>query len=56
MTATHAYCNNCEEVRSVFFEKLRPVVASGMAGDWLGGDVVCRECAWVVATLFTEAE
>ncbi len=52
MNATHAYCDNCEAIRKVFFEELHPVDAIGVPGNWLGGDVVCDECAWIVATLF----
>ncbi len=54
MNATHAYCDNCDVIRKVFFEELHPVEAIGVVGDWLGGDVVCDECAWIVATLFRE--
>ncbi len=56
MSITHAYCDNCETVRSVFFEDLHPVTTPGVAGSWLGGDVVCKDCAWIVATLFAEAK
>ena len=60
MKATHAYCDNCEAIRKVFFEELHQVTTLGKVPatvkDWLGGDVVCDDCAWIVATLFAEAE
>ena len=51
MLPTHAYCTNCEGIQAVFFEGLKNVSTDGY---FIGGDVVCEECAFIVATLYEE--
>lgn len=47
--ATHAYCELCGEITPATFEPLE-----SPSGDaiYLGGDVVCSRCRFVIATLY----
>lgn len=49
---SHAYCRNCEKIQPVGAEGLHPAVTPQDEGSWQAGDLVCLECAWIVATLY----
>lgn len=49
---SHAYCRNCEAIQPVFVEPLGAVTTPNDRGSWQAGDMVCKACAWIVATLY----
>ncbi len=49
---SHAYCHNCDEIQPVFVEELHPVSTPRDTDSWLAGDMVCKVCAFIVATLY----
>ena len=52
---SYAYCRNCEAIRPVGAEELHPAVTPQDKGSWQAGDMVCKVCAWIVATLYVPA-
>lgn len=46
---SHAFCDNCDEIKEVFAEKLQ---SPSTTAEFLGGDVVCKECASIVSTIY----
>ena len=53
---SHAYCHNCDEIQPVFVEDLHPVSTPKDKDNWRAGDMVCRVCAFIVATLYAPDE
>jgi hypothetical protein len=49
MDATHAYCPNCKRIQPV---KSEPLTNPDDSGKYLGGDIVCAVCAYIIATLY----
>ena len=52
---SHAYCRNCEAIQPVGAEALHPAATPKNKDSWEAGDLVCLECAWIVATLYIPA-
>ncbi len=50
-TATHAYCTNCKAIEPATFEVLSGLSFNGL---YLGGDITCRNCRVVIATVYKE--
>lgn len=46
---THAWCDNCHAIQEVRIEIMENVDTTG---SYLGGDIVCKVCAWIVATVY----
>jgi hypothetical protein len=46
---THAYCEMCDAIQPVTQESLTDPDTSGKL---LGGDLLCTECRFVIATLY----
>lgn len=51
--ATHAYCENCRSIQEVRHEGLD---SKDVTGNYLGGDVCCNTCNWIVATMYRKKE
>ncbi len=49
---SHAYCHNCDAIQPVFVEELHSVSTPKDTDSWLAGDMVCKVCAFIVATLY----
>jgi len=47
---THFWCEVCDAIQPAFFEGANHQDTSG---DFVGGDVVCSVCAFIVATAYT---
>lgn len=52
-TDAHAYCDNCREIREVSVEEL---VHGSRCGKFVGGDITCKTCAWIVACIYQPKE
>lgn len=49
MDASHAYCPNCQQIQRIASE---PLTNPDESGKYLGGDLVCAVCAYLIATLY----
>lgn len=49
MEASLAYCPNCKQIQPV---KAEPLTNPDDSGKYLGGDIVCAVCAYIIATLY----
>jgi hypothetical protein len=47
---THFWCEVCDAIQPAFFEG---ALHHSTADDFVGGDVVCSVCAFIVATAYT---
>ena len=45
------YCGNCQEIRTAFFAGAQHV---DISGKFKGGDIVCEECNFIIATAYKE--
>lgn len=43
----HAYCQNCVAIKPV----TEQFMGNSACGKYTGTDIVCSECAWIVATV-----
>ena len=48
---THFYCECCDKVTPAILESLD---GPDRTGKFLGGDVVCADCRFVIATMYRE--
>lgn len=48
-TNAHAYCDNCKAIKPITVQP----VGVDVTGKFTGSDVVCNECAWIVAVFST---
>lgn len=46
------YCDACDEHREVIIERLQK---DDLNGDMIWGDIVCKECHLVIATISADA-
>jgi len=46
---THVWCEVCDAIQPTFFEGANFVDVSG---KFEGGDIVCKECFFVIATAY----
>ena len=46
---SHAYCSNCGEIQPV---SVNDVGADDVSGRFVGADVICSMCNYVVATVY----
>ena len=44
---SHYYCDNCQKIMPATFRGANHIDVSG---EFIGGDIVCNECAWIIAT------
>ena len=49
---TYAYCPNCDKVTEATIEEPTPCITPTTPGRWAAGDIVCRTCYAIIATLF----
>lgn len=47
-----AYCDSCKQIRAV---EPDPHEGPDVSGEYLGADLVCRECFSILVTLYRKA-
>ena len=48
---TYYYCGNCQAIRTAFFAGAQQL---DVTGRFVGGDIVCEECNFIIATVYKE--
>ena len=46
---THFFCDVCQKIQPTFFDGANH---ADVSGKFMGGDVVCCECSFIIATAF----
>lgn len=46
---THAYCPVCHRITPLYQE---PLTNKSVCGGYLGGDLVCTKCDYIIATVY----
>lgn len=49
---TYAYCPNCDKVTEAIIKEPTPCITPTTPGRWAAGDIICRTCYAIIATLF----
>lgn len=50
---TFAWCSICNVVSPIYRE---PMTTPDVTGHFVGGDIVCGECHFIIATVFKKQE
>lgn len=53
MKATHVFCTYCRDIQPAIVE---PPTHTSEDGKYIGGDIQCAVCKWILATVYREVE
>ena len=53
--ATHVYCDSCDDIMPIAKDGF-DLVTSDDLDEFVGGELVCKRCSLVIATVFRKVE